>query len=209
MQLLSIENLSLAAEATVVLLLLALAWPQKKIEPAGDSTSVETVNWDDMESFCMRLSNLPKEKAAGRVYRLPTEAEWEYACRAGSTTTYSFGDTAESLGEYAWFGQNPKGNTQPVGLKKPNRWGLYDMHGNVRELCQDWYGIYPSRAATDPRGPFRGSERVYRGGCWYSDAGNCRSARRDTFFPSIRFSIYGFRVAVSPSAKEPEAEHNR
>ena len=97
----------------------------------GSKNPVETVNWEDAVSFCKKLSEMPEEKAAGRSYRLPTEAEWEYACRTRSTTSYSFGETAESLGEYAWFGAGLEGKTHPVGLKKPNRWGVYDMHGNV------------------------------------------------------------------------------
>ena len=162
---------------------------------------VETVNWDDAISYCKKLSEMPEEKAAGRSYRLPTDAEWEYACRAGSTTSYSFGETAESLGEYAWFGEGLEGKTHPVGLKKPNRWGLYDMHGNVFEWCQDWYADYQSDAVIDPQGPNGGSVRVYRGGCWDLVAGYCRSADRRGGIPSFRFSSNGFRVALSPSVK--------
>ena len=172
----------------------------------GAKNPVETVNWDDAVSFCKKLSEMPEEKAAGRLYRLPTEAEWEYACRAGSKTAYSFGDTAETLGEFAWFGESRKGKTHPVGEKKPNRWGLYDMHGNVFELCQDWYADYPPDASTDPQGPNGGTNRAFRGGSWYSDAGNCRSASRSMNYPSNHFHFIGFRVALSPSVKEPEAD---
>ena len=165
----------------------------------GAKNPVEKVSWEDAVSFCKRLSELPEEKAAGRAYRLPTEAEWEYACRAGSTTSYCFGDTAELLGEFAWFKESA---THPVGEKKPNRWGLYDMHGNVFEWCQDWYGPYPSGAATDPKGPSGGSYRVYRGGSSYNDAGLCRSALRLRLYPSLRLMYGGgFRVALSPSVK--------
>jgi formylglycine-generating enzyme required for sulfatase activity len=166
----------------------------------GATNPVEMVSWEEAVSFCKKLSELPEEKAAGRLYRLPTEAEWEYACRAGSTTSYSFGDTAEALGEYAWFGDF-KGTTHPVGEKKPNRWGLYDMHGNVFEWCQDWNAAYPPDASTDPQGPNGGSIRVLRGGCWDRDAARCRSAFRYSNDPSIHTGYYGFRLALSPSVK--------
>ena len=170
----------------------------------GAKNPVETVNWEDAVSFCKKLSARPEEKAAGREYRLPTEAEWEYACRAGSTTSYGFGETAELLGEYAWYNQNAGNKTHPVGEKKPNRWGLHDMHGNVWEWCQDVYEPYPSGAVTDPQGPNSGSDRVFRGGSWIGDAGRSRSAHRGGSNPSGRDFSNGFRVALSPSAKQPE-----
>ncbi len=157
----------------------------------GSKNPVEGVSWDDAVSFCEKLSDLPEEKAAGRSYRLPTEAEWEYACRASSNASYSFGDTAESLGEYAWFGE---GNTHPVGEKKPNRWGLYDMHGNVLEWCQDWFDVYPPDASTDPKGPKWGTARVIRGR-------SCRSASRAGLNSWSRTGSIGFRVALIPSVK--------
>ena len=176
----------------------------------GAENPVDSVNWDDAVSFCKKLSEMPEEKAAGRSYRLPTEEEWEYACRAGSTTSYSFGDTAELLGEHAWFGEKDGDKTHPVGEKKPNRWGLYDMHGNVLEWCQDWYADYPPDASTDPQGPNGGSFRVARGGSWggnrggswrFDDVGFCRSAHRGGSIPSSRYSTCGFRLALSPSVK--------
>ncbi len=125
---------------------------------------------------------------------LPTEAQWEYACRAGSTTAYCFGDDSDSLGEYAWYEDNSDSKTHPVGQKKPNAWGLYDMHGNVWEWCADWYGDYPSNAVTDPTGPATGSSRVLRGGSWNYFAGYCRSANRSDSYPDFCSDDYGFRV---------------
>ena len=104
----------------------------------GPQHPVETVSWDDAVKFCDKLSALPEEQAAGRTYRLPTEAEWEYACRAGSTTGIRTGTTPR-LGDHAWFTDNSSATTHPVGEKRPNAWGLYDMHGNVLEWCADWY----------------------------------------------------------------------
>ena len=160
----------------------------------GAQNPVELVSWEDAVEFCQRLSDLPAERAAGFAYRLPTEAEWEYACRAGTTTTYSFGDDAAELGDYAWYVDNSNKQTHPVGQKKPNPWGLYDMHGNVFEWCSDWYGEYPSGPITDPGGPSTGSARVDRGGCWHYGLGYCPSAnrRRETF--GERYFFLGFRV---------------
>jgi len=169
-----------------------------KIKGNSLNHPVELVSWEDAVEFCRKLSELPEEKAAGRVYRLPTEAEWEYACRAGSKTVFHFGDDPGSLGDYAWFEENANSQTHPVGQKKPNPWGLYDMHGNVWEWCSDWYGDYPKGAVTDPGGPNEGSRRVFRGGSWDYLAAHCRSALRGGFLPSIRFSSIGFRVALSP-----------
>ena len=163
----------------------------------GPQNPVETVRWTDAVEFCRKLSAMPAEKAAGRVYRLPTEAEWEYACRAGTKTTYGFGDVASGLGAYGWFEGNSDSKPHPVGEKKPNAWGLYDMHGNVWEWCQDRYGEYPSGSATDPTGATSGSVRVFRGGGWRDGAGGCRSALRFRFTPGIRSSILGFRVLRS------------
>ena len=164
----------------------------------GSSTRpVLDVSWDDAVSFCAKLSALPAERAAGRVYRLPTEAEWEYACRAGTTTAYSFGDDASLLVDFAWFGGNSGGQTHPVGQKKPNPWGLYDMHGNVWEWCSDRYGNYASGAVTDPQGLASGSNRVLRGGSWNNTTRNCRSANRNRNNPSNRNDNNGFRLALS------------
>ena len=172
----------------------------------GSQLPVESVNWHDTVSFCKHLSELPEEKAAGRAYRLPTEAEWEYACRATSTTSYCFGGTAESHGEFAWFGENSERKTHPVSEKKANRWGLYDMHGNVFEWCQDWGADYLTGAATDPQGPSGGSRRVGRGGSWNDVAASCRAAYRYSNDPTFRSINFGFRLALSPSARSPEAD---
>jgi formylglycine-generating enzyme required for sulfatase activity len=170
---------------------------------------VENVSWDDTVEFCKKLSDLPEEKKAGRVYRLPTEAEWEYACRAGGVTAFSFGESSESLGDYAWFDENSRRQTHPVGQKKPNAWGLYDLHGNVWEWCSDRYGEYPQGAVSDPTGPKGGSGRVYRGGSWHYVAAFCRSAIRGRLAPSYRDYNFGFRVALSSQTgipKSPEAD---
>ena len=121
-----------------------------------------------------------KFAGSGAKFSLPTEAQWEYACRAGSTTKYCFGDDEGRLGEYAWFDGNAGGKTHPVGGKKANAFGLYDMHGNVLEWCSDWYKrkYYAESPTDDPMGPTSGSYRVARGGSWDLLAGLCRSAFR-------------------------------
>ncbi len=168
-----------------------------------DDGPVEQVSWDDSIDFCKKLSELPEERKSGRVYRLPTEAEWEYACRAGTETVYSFGDDETLLGDFGWFDGNSDRQTHPVGQKKPNPWGLYDMHGNVWEWCSDWYGEYPIGVVTDPQGPSEGSSRVSRGGSWFNPARVCRSASRYRLGPSYRNDSMAFRLALSPSGAEP------
>lgn len=165
----------------------------------GDpSRPVEQVSWEDASEFCRRLSALPEEEAAGHVYRLPTEAEWEYACRAGSTTRYYFGDSEESIGDYAWWSENSERTTHPVGQKKPNAWGLHDLYGNVWEWCADWYGedYYSQSPPSDPNGPSSGDMRVLRGGAFY--VGNRASfgcACRYLNPPDVRYEYIGIRVA--------------
>lgn len=160
----------------------------------GPKNPVENVSWNDAQEFCKRISAV-----TGKAFRLPTEAEWEYACRAGTTTAYCFGDDVSGLGEYAWNGTTR--TTDPVGTKKPNAWGLYDMHRNVYEWCQDKYGDYPTTAVTDPKGPEQGNECVMRGGCWVTSPVDCRSAHRLKVSPSIAGveflgMSFGFRVVV-------------
>jgi formylglycine-generating enzyme required for sulfatase activity len=151
---------------------------------------VENVSWEDAVAFCRKLG-----EREGKKYRLPTESQWEYACRAGSKGSWTFGDDEGSFGEYAWYDANSGNETHRVGKKRPNAWGLYDMHGNVWEWCSDWYGIYAASPQTDPAGPSTGSLRVLRGGCWYSPAVNCRSANR-YWEPGDRHDILGFRVSA-------------
>jgi formylglycine-generating enzyme required for sulfatase activity len=172
-----------------------------KVNPSkfkGPQNPVEMVSWDEAVEFCRKLSALPAEKAAGYVYRLPTEAEWEYACRAGTTTAYSFGDSESELGDYAWYKENSYGTTHPVGGKKPNAWGLYDMHGNVFELCNYWHADYPSGSVTEPRGPSSSSSRrLVRGGSWSENHFWCRAVSRMQFSSNVRGDGLGFRVLRS------------
>jgi formylglycine-generating enzyme required for sulfatase activity len=167
----------------------------------GKQNPVENVSWYDAVEFCRKLSAMPAEKSAGYVYRLPTEAEWEYACRAGTTTDYSFDDSESDLGEYAWCRENSDGTTHPVGQKKPNAWGLYDMHGNEYEWCQDWYGDYPSGSVTDPTGPASGNFRCLRGGSYQMSVPGraygtkVRSGSRQDELPGLKYFTPGFRPA--------------
>jgi formylglycine-generating enzyme required for sulfatase activity len=172
---------------------------------------VESVKWVEVVEFCRELSQLPDERSRGLAYRLPTEAEWELACRAGSTTSYSFGDDDKLLDGFGWCRLNSLQNrtegegvlgdiarsavvawTAPVGIKMPNAWGLYDMHGNVREVCSDLYGPY-SRDA-----------RVTRGGAWLDEAAECQSSARGCH--DVSNPLDGFRVAVSLFGAEPTTE---
>jgi formylglycine-generating enzyme required for sulfatase activity len=157
----------------------------------GDDRPVEQVSWHDAVAFCEELS-----RREGRRYRLPTEAEWEYACRAGSTTAFSFGNSESDLGQYGWYGSNSGDQTHPVAQKKPSAWGLHDMHGNVWEWCRDWHSDYTSSATTDPNGAQTGMDRVLRGGSWGSGAQFCRSANRDGGSPGYRNYGFGIRVCV-------------
>jgi len=170
-----------------------------------DNRPVEQVSWTDAADYCKRLSALPDEQAAGRFYRLPTEAEWEYACRGGTTTQYWFGDDETQLWQYGWFADNAAGRTHPVGQKPPNAWGLSDMHGNVWEWCGDWYGPYPAGEVQSPLGPEQGLFRVMRGGGWCYPAGRCRSAFRESAEPSFRGHYVGFRVVMTPAGPPPAA----
>jgi formylglycine-generating enzyme required for sulfatase activity len=161
----------------------------------GPTNPVEQVSWDDVRIFIRKLN----EKESGPTYRLPTEAEWEHAARAGPGTEWFFGDNPAALNQYAWFmSQDSQKSSHPVGGKKPNPWGLYDIYGNVWEWVEDWYGAYQAGAVTDPAGPAAGSYRVSRGGGWNVGAGGCRSANRLRDAPDSRGSNLGFRLAFSP-----------
>jgi len=157
----------------------------------GDaSRPVESVSWEEVQQFIDKLNT----RESGTKYRLPTEAEWEYAARAGSKTAYSFGDDSSQLSKYAWFGDNAGNTTHPVGKLQPNAWGLHDMYGNVAEWVQDWYDKYTAEPVIDPQGPSSGSDRVIRGGSWSHGAGICRSACRGDVAPGARNGYLGFRL---------------
>jgi formylglycine-generating enzyme required for sulfatase activity len=170
----------------------------------GDTNRpVEQVTWFEANHYCLTLTQ--REQAAGRmstksVYRLPTEAEWEYACRAWTSTRFSYGDDTDytNLTDYAWYLDNSDNATHPVGQKLPNSWGLYDQHGNVWEWCQDWYDELPGGIALDPQGPATGSDRVIRGGGWGYFAENCRSAARYFDPPGDWCTHIGLRVVLAP-----------
>ncbi|MCK5341968.1 MAG: SUMF1/EgtB/PvdO family nonheme iron enzyme, partial [Candidatus Heimdallarchaeota archaeon] len=156
----------------------------------GDDLPVENVSWNDVQEFIIRLNN----KEGTERYRLPSEAEWEYACRAGETKQYSFGDGESMLGEYAWYNDNSGSKTHPVGQKKSNKWGLYDMHGNVWEWVQDkWHDNYKG-SPTNGSVWESGVGRVFRGGSWKNGAKDCRSSIRDRYDPGIRRGNLGFRL---------------
>ncbi|MBM3854062.1 MAG: hypothetical protein FJ399_13065 [Verrucomicrobia bacterium] len=166
----------------------------------GDSLPVEQVSWTDAMEFCRKLTE--RERGAGRLpegyaYTLPTEAQWEYACRAGTT-----GDYSGRLDEMGWYDKNSGSKTHPVGTKKANAWGLYDMHGNVWEWCADWYGNYAGGSVRDPKGAASGSLRVFRGGGWCNGSVFCRSAIRRWNAPGIRFDYLGFRLALVPQVSQ-------
>jgi formylglycine-generating enzyme required for sulfatase activity len=176
-------------------------------EAKGGKLPVERISWDHALQFCKKLSDLPEEKGAGRVYDLPTEAQWEFACRAGAKTPFHFGATLSSQqanfnGDYP-YGPAPKGpnleKTTAVGSYPRNAWGLFDMHGNVWEWCKDWYAkdYYQNGPAKDAPGPADGTVRVLRGGCWDASAGSCRAAHRYFLTPDDRGNGIGFRVVTS------------
>ena len=152
------------------------------------------ISWNETQEFIRRLN----EAAGESLYRLPTEAEWEYAARAGTTTSWFFGDDASRLDTYAWYREDPRIvsalKTHAVGVKQPNPWGLYDVHGNAAEWTQDFYGPYPAFGQIDPQGPATGSARVIRGGGGQLSIWEVRSASRGVFAPSVRLNTFGLRL---------------
>jgi len=187
----------------------------------GDKNPVEQVRWSDAVRFCNKRSEAESLQPCYDLqtwkcnfdatgYRLPTEAEWEYACRAGTTTPYFFGDNPAKLGDYAWFDKNSGGRPRPVGQKQPNPWGLYDMAGNVWEWCNDFYKVdyYREAPRQDPRGPTEGQNKVLRGGAWRFSPENCRSGYRYNENPGYAdvcfgYDIYGFRCVRKAAAATP------
>jgi formylglycine-generating enzyme required for sulfatase activity len=185
----------------------------------GASNPVEQVRWSDAVRYCNKRSEAEGLQPCydlktwrcnfeANGYRLPTEAEYEYACRAGTATPYLSGQTAARLGEFAWYDKNSGGHPRSVGQKQPNAWGLYDMAGNLWEWCNDFYQVdsYGSSPKQDPRGPETGKTKVVRGGCWRTPADNCRSGYRYNENPGYAdvcfgYDIYGFRCARTGVAK--------
>ncbi len=159
----------------------------------GAKNPVEKVSWNDCQNFIERLNRI----VPGGGFRLPTEAEWEYAARAGTTTRFYWGDDPDytEIDKYAWYNKNSARRTHPVGTKKPNPWGLYDTSGNVWEYSGYYQKDYPLGLQIDPKGPGSGEERVFRGGSWKSRAWYCRSANRGGLNPDFRSSNFGFRIA--------------
>jgi len=176
-------------------------------EPKSGQHPVEQVSWDDCQAFCARLEG----RFPGLGARLPTEAEWEYACRAGTATAFNNGSACTKptgddpvLREFGWFIGNSGSKTHPVREKRPNAWVLHDTHGNVWEWCGDWYGDYPAENQRDPIGPATGQARVFRGGSWRGFAWLCRSAYRSRDSPDYRGRRLGFRLAAVQSSQASE-----
>lgn len=177
---------------------------------AGDSNRpVEKVTFIDASNYCAAVT--ARERKAGRLpegfeYRLPSEAEWEYACRAGSTNLFAFGNDAGVADQFAWTAENCDATTHPVGQKLPNAWGLFDMHGNVWEWCADWFEPYPAMPLSDPVGPPASKYKLFKGGGWNQDVEYARASSRFMMSPSNGIHFVGFRVALGrplPSPNQP------
>lgn len=168
----------------------------------GDTNRpVEKVSHLDAQAYCAAVSRREREAGhlpAGFVYRLPSEAEWEYACRAGTTNRFSFGEETGDAAQFAWTDENSEGTTHPVGQKSPNPWGLHDMHGNVWEWVQDWFAQYPNTALTNPLGPSTSKFKVFRGGGWNNEIQFARSGNRFMMAVSNGIHFVGFRMALGP-----------
>jgi len=174
--------------------------------PGEPNRPVEKVTFLDASAYCAAITQ--RERKAERLppgyeYRLPSEAEWEYACRAGTTNLFSFGDDPGMADQFAWTAENSEATTHPVGLKRPNPWGLYDMHGNVWEWCLDWFAPYPAAPLTNPAGPANSKFKVFRGGGWNQDIEYARSANRFMMSPSNGIHFVGFRMALGPIHSPP------
>ncbi len=165
-------------------------YPGLESKLKGARQPVVMVSWEEAKAFCDWVGN---------GITLPTEAQWEYACRAGNTGRFCFGDDEAQLGDYAWYAVNANGGTHAVGGKKPNVLGLYDMHGNAWEWCSDWHGAYMTDPAKDPAGPTTGTDCVLRGSGWNSEPEGCRAAYRDGSAPGGRSDDLGFRLVAPPS----------
>ncbi len=182
----------------------------------GRNQPVENISWIEAKLFCDKLNELYGDKLPdGYRFDLPTEAQWEYACRAGTHTALNSGNNltkrtghCSNMNVVGWYGKNSPGKVQPVGGKMPNAWGLYDMHGNVIEWCRDWYASYPKGDSIDPAGPKTGAERVCRGAGLQRPARYCRSAFRSKFLQEIHNYYLGFRLAIVPAAPSDKAESN-
>ncbi len=158
----------------------------------NDSLPVERVSWEKVQIFIDKLNRI-----TGRTFRLPTEAEWEYAARGGEKSkNHKYAGCSQDLGSYAWYGPNADSHTHKVGQKKPNELGLYDMSGNVWEWCSDYLGAYTDNAQTNPKGPKHGEERILKGGCYSSPTRGCRITDRSNYNPKLGYSYYGFRLAM-------------
>lgn len=158
----------------------------------GDKRPTDSVSWDDSQLFLKKL-----QEKTGHSFTLPTEAQWEYAARAGTSTRWNFGSDESVLGDYAWFAENSDEGTHPAGQKKPNAWGLYDLYGNVQEWCYDWYANpYLLSDDSDPQGPDSGESRVLRGGAWGDDSSMVRSAYRNASGSDNRAPGSGIRVVM-------------
>ena len=158
----------------------------------GDNLPVESVSWNDVQTFITKLNSM-----TGKKYRLPTEAEWEYAAREGASSKGYKYSGSNTIGNVAWHSENSSYTTHPVGTKSPNELGIYDMSGNVWECCSDWQSYYSSSAQTNPQGPASGSYHVIRGGSWAHAAGTARVSGRGGYYPGDRGSDVGFRLACS------------
>ncbi|WP_439625147.1 SUMF1/EgtB/PvdO family nonheme iron enzyme [Gemmata sp.] len=174
----------------------AALMPTEPSNFAGPDRPVEQVLWEESQKFCRQITRNLKGRGA---VRLPTEAEWEYACRAGTDTEFHTGDGEAALARAGWYETNSGKETHPVGRLAPNAWGISDTHGNVWEWCGDWYAEYTADPRTDPTGPATGTDRVFRGGGWGDSAKFCRSTYRSWFDPAVRYDALGFRVVLVPS----------